>query len=88
MVWFLCCASDFSENESDDYKSVKLEEEMYKFNANKLPSSRNVFYQICDIDDEDVQSLIRSDDGAVKDKILTKHVALNLLKLLKINQSP
>ena len=44
-----------SENETDDYKNFKIEEEMYKFKANKLPFSRNVLYQLCDIEDEDVQ---------------------------------
>lgn len=38
---------------------------MYKFKVDKLPSSRNVFYQICDIEDEDVQKLIRSDENKV-----------------------
>jgi len=38
----------------------------YKFKADKLPSSRNVFYQICDIEDEDVQNLIKSDNNKVK----------------------
>jgi general transcription factor 3C polypeptide 5 (transcription factor C subunit 1) len=36
---------------------------MYKFRADKLPASRNVFYQICDIEDEDVQALIKSDES-------------------------
>ncbi len=53
-----------SENESD-YKNYKLEEDMYKFKADKLPSSRNVFYQICDIEDEDVQNLIKSEVNKV-----------------------
>jgi hypothetical protein len=43
-----------------------MEEDMYKFKADKLPSSRNVFYQICDIEDEDVQNLIKSDNNKVK----------------------
>jgi hypothetical protein len=33
---------------------------MYKFNANKLPTSRNVFYQLCDIEDEEVQEIINN----------------------------
>lgn len=53
--------SDLSENESDEYKNVKFEKEMFKFNPNKLPTSRNVFYQLCDIEDDDVQALIQSD---------------------------
>jgi hypothetical protein len=56
--------SDLSENEFD-YKNYKLEEDMYKFKVDKLPSSRNVFYQICDIEDDDVQKLIRSDENKV-----------------------
>lgn len=55
--------SDLSENESDEYKNYKFEKEMYKFNPNKLPTSRNVFYQLCDIEDSDVQYLIRSDEN-------------------------
>jgi hypothetical protein len=55
--------SDLSENESEDYKNFKFDEDMYKFKADKLPASRNVFYQLCDIDDEDVQALIKSDDN-------------------------
>ena len=50
----------------EDYKEFKIEEEMYKFKADKLPVSRNVFYQICDIEDDDVQSLINSDENKVK----------------------
>ncbi len=55
--------SDLSENESDDYKNLKFDEDMYKFKADKLPASRNVFYQLCDIEDDDVQALIKSDDN-------------------------
>lgn len=51
--------------ELDDYKNFKIEKEMYKFNPNKLPMSRNVFYQICDIEDNDVQTLIKSDENNV-----------------------
>ena len=39
---------------------------MYKFKADKLPSSRNVFYQICDIEDTDVQNLINSEENIVR----------------------
>jgi hypothetical protein len=38
---------------------------MYKFKPDKLPFSRNVLYQLCDIEDEDVQKLIQSDDNLV-----------------------
>lgn len=62
--------SDLSENESDEYKNYKFEKEMFKFNPNKLPTSRNVFYQLCDIEDEDVQSLIRSDENKVSCSVL------------------
>ena len=58
-----------SENESD-YKNYKLEQDMYKFKADKLPGSRNVFYQICDIEDDDVQNLIKSDENKVSEIIL------------------
>ena len=57
--------SDISENENEDYKNIKIEETMYKFKADQLPSSRNVFYQICDIDDDEVQILVHSNDGQV-----------------------
>ena len=57
--------SDLGQDDSDDYKEFKLEEEMYKFKADKLPASRNVFYQICDIDDADVQNLINSEENMV-----------------------
>ena len=39
---------------------------MYKFKADQLPSSRNVFYQICDIEDDEVQILVHSNDGQVR----------------------
>jgi hypothetical protein len=42
---------------------------MYKFRSDKLPASRNVFYQICDIEDDDVQKLINSDENKVYFKI-------------------
>lgn len=54
-----------SENESDDYRNIKVEEEMYKFKANKLPTSRNVFYQLCDIDDQEVQEIINDKSNRV-----------------------
>ena len=57
--------SDLGQDDSDDYKEFKLEEDMYKFKADKLPASRNVFYQICDIDDADVQNLINSEENMV-----------------------
>lgn len=57
--------SDLADPELDDYKNFKIEKEMYKFNPNKLPMSRNVFYQICDIEDNDVQTLIKSDENNV-----------------------
>lgn len=38
---------------------------MYKFKADQLPSSRNVFYQICDIEDAEVQALVHNNDGQV-----------------------
>ena len=57
--------SDLSENESDEYKNFKFEKEMYKFNPNMLPKSRNIFYQLCDIEDADVQELLQSDDNKV-----------------------
>jgi hypothetical protein len=55
--------NDLSESESEEYKTFKFEKEMYKFNPNKLPTSRNVFYQLCDIEDADVQSLIQASDN-------------------------
>jgi hypothetical protein len=55
-----------SENENEDYKNIKIEETMYKFKADQLPSSRNVFYQICDIEDDEVQILVHSNDGQVR----------------------
>lgn len=54
---------DLNENELDEYKTFKPEEEMYKFKPDKLPGSRNVFYQICDIEDDDVQKLIDSEEN-------------------------
>lgn len=36
---------------------------MYKFKPDELPHSRNVFYQMCDIEDEEVQKLVHSNDG-------------------------
>ena len=57
--------SDLAIDDSDDYKEFKVDEEMYKFKADKLPISRNVFYQICDIEDDDVQALIKSDENKV-----------------------
>ena len=47
---------------------------MYKFKPNKLPFSRNVLYQLCDIEDEDVQKLIEDKENIV---ILIK-IYLNL----------
>jgi hypothetical protein len=55
-----------SENDGDDYKNFKIEEEMYKFKADKLPFSRNVLYQLCDIEDDDIQKLIQSEENIVK----------------------
>ncbi len=40
---------------------------MYKFKQDQLPSSRNVFYQICDIEDDEVQELVHSNDGKEKE---------------------
>lgn len=61
-----CENSDLADPELDEYKNFKVEKEMYKFNPDKLPASRNVFYQICDIQDDDVQNLIKSDDNLVR----------------------
>jgi hypothetical protein len=55
--------SELSDNESEEYKNFKFEKEMYKFDPNKLPASRNVFYQLCDIEDADVQALIKSEEN-------------------------
>ena len=60
------------QDDSEDYKEFKIEEEMYKFRSDKLPASRNVFYQICDIEDDDVQRLINSDENKVYFKYLVK----------------
>jgi hypothetical protein len=57
-----------SENDGDDYKNFKIEEEMYKFKADKLPFSRNVLYQLCDIEDDDIQRLIQSEENIVSSK--------------------
>jgi hypothetical protein len=54
-----------SETDIEDYKNIKIEETMYKFKQDQLPSSRNVFYQICDIEDDEVQTLVHSNDGRV-----------------------
>ena len=63
---------DLSESESEEHKTFKIEKEMFKFNPNKLPTSRNVFYQICDIEDNDVQSLISSDENRVWNFVFEK----------------
>ncbi len=68
--------SDLSENENEDYKNIKIEETMYKFKADQLPSSRNVFYQICDIEDDEVQVLVHSNDGQVR---ILKNDKLNVI---------
>lgn len=39
---------------------------MYKFKADKMPFSRNVLYQLCDIEDDDIQRLINSDENYVR----------------------
>lgn len=57
--------SDLNENDASDYKNIKIEETMYKFKSNQLPSSRNVFYQICDIEDKEIQELVHSNDAQV-----------------------
>lgn len=57
--------SDLGESELEDYKLFRIEDEMYKFKADKLPVSRNVFYQICDIEDDDVKNLIHSEENKV-----------------------
>lgn len=38
-------------------------ESTYKFRADVLPPFRQMFYQICDIEDEDVQALLIQNDG-------------------------
>lgn len=63
--------SDLSDSDSEDYKNLKLDKEMYRFKPDKLPSSRNVFYQLCDIDDDDVKSLVYSQDPSVSLETLT-----------------
>ena len=57
--------SDLIDSDNEDYKNPKKEPEMYKFKPDKLPSSRNVFYQLCDIEDEDVQALVQSEENKV-----------------------
>lgn len=52
--------NDLSDSDEEDYKNLKLDKDMYKFRPDKLPNSRNVFYQLCDIEDEDVKSLLTS----------------------------
>jgi hypothetical protein len=66
VLCFIFFSSDISENDGDDYKNFKIEEEMYKFKADTLPFSRNVLYQLCDIEDDDIQSLIQSEQNMVK----------------------
>jgi hypothetical protein len=58
--------SDLSETDNEDYKNIKFDETMYKFKHDQLPSSRNVFYQICDIEDDEVQAIVHSNDGTVR----------------------
>lgn len=40
------------------------EEEMaYIFTANQLPSQRQLFYQLCDLREEELQRIVHSNDG-------------------------
>jgi len=58
--------SDLNEVETSDYKNITYEDTIYKFKADQLPSSRNVFYQICDIEDSDIQTVVHANDGKEK----------------------
>jgi general transcription factor 3C polypeptide 5 (transcription factor C subunit 1) len=45
-------------DEVEGEKSNNIDD--YKFKPDKLPISRNVYYQVCDIEDDDVQALLNS----------------------------
>ena len=39
------------------------EETVYVFTANQLPSQRQMFYQLCDLREEELQRAVHSNDG-------------------------
>lgn len=40
------------------------EETAYIFTANQLPSQRQLFYQLCDLREEELQRIVHSNDGS------------------------
>ena len=53
-----------SENEADDKQSEE-QDLPYVFTPNKMPKQKQLFYQVCDLHDPDIQRLVSRNDGQV-----------------------
>lgn len=53
-----------SENKADDKQSEE-QDLPYVFTPNKMPKQKQLFYQVCDLHDPEIQRLVSKNDGQV-----------------------
>ena len=54
---------ELSQDEKKEPFELQIDEAAYVFQPDRLPSQRQLYYQLCDIRDEELQQLIHSNDG-------------------------
>ena len=54
-----------SENKPDDKQSEAEQDLPYVFTPNKMPKQKQLFYQVCDLHDPEIQTLVSKNDGQV-----------------------
>ncbi len=66
--------------EEEEETSDRPKDLSYTFHASRLPTARQVMYQLCDIYDDDVKRIVAENDGKVFSKFFI--LSQNLQRLL------
>lgn len=69
-----------SDDKVDD-KQNQGQDLPYVFTPNKMPSQKQLFYQLCDVHDSEIQRLISINDGQVCDCLASSILCIVILSL-------
>ena len=65
--------------EGDPAVVTAADETAYIFTTDKLPSQRQLFYQLCDLKDDSLQAIIHSNDGRETTCTVRRRLVLSVL---------
>ena len=70
--------------EGDPAAVTAADETAYIFTTDKLPSQRQLFYQLCDLKDDSLQAIIHSNDGRETTCTVRRRLDLSVLFALSL----